>query len=82
MIQSLATCLNLIVCLENMKSEVKVLQLCIFEFIKLGMHVTTKLVTSISWLPLDQIDLKLELKQILHIHLNHLKIILFAYSLI
>ena len=50
MIQSLATCSNLIVCLENMRSKVKVLQLCIFEFIKLGIHVhvPTKLVTSIS----------------------------------
>ena len=28
MIQSLATCSNLIVCLENMRSKVKVLQLC------------------------------------------------------
>ena len=48
MIQSLATCSNLIVYLENMRSKVKVLQLCIFEFIKLGIYVPTKLVTSIS----------------------------------
>ena len=69
MIQSLAACSNLIVCLENMRSNVKVLQLCIFEFIKLGIHVPTKLVTSISWLPLDRIDLKLELRLTLHIRL-------------
>ena len=62
MIPSLATGSNLIVCLRNMRPKVKVLQLYILEFIKLGIHVPTKLVTCVSWLPLDRIDLNLELK--------------------
>ena len=52
MIASLTTSSNWIV---NMGSKVKLLQLCILEFIKLGIHVPTKLVTSISWLPVDRI---------------------------
>ena len=79
MIPSLATSSYLILCLRNMSPKVKVLQVCILEFIKLDIDVTTKLVNGISWLPLDRINLKLELKQILYIHLYHLQIILFAY---
>ena len=74
MIPSIATGSNLIV---SKKHEAKGQGIAL-EFIKLGIHVQTKLVTSISWLPLDRIDLKLELKQILYINLYHLKIILFA----
>ena len=55
MISRLTTSSNWIVCLGNMRSKVKLLQLCILEFIKLGIYVPTKLVTSISWLPLDRI---------------------------
>ena len=55
MISSLATSSNWIVCLRNMRSKVKLLQLCILEFIKLGIHVPIKLFTSISLLPLDRI---------------------------
>ena len=83
MISRLATSSNWIVYLRNMRSKVKLLQLCILIFIKLGIHVPTKLVTSISlylgcyWI---EFDLKLELKQILNIHLYHLQIISFAYS--
>ena len=55
MISSLATSSKWIVCLRNMRSKVKLLQLCILEFIELGMHVPTKMVTSISLLPLDRI---------------------------
>ena len=57
MISTLTTSSNWIVhvCLRNMRSKVKLLQLCILEFIKLGIHVPTKLVTSISWLQVDRI---------------------------
>ena len=57
MMSSLAISSNWIVCLRNMRSKVKLLQLCILEFLQLGMHVPTKLVTSIhvSLLPLDRI---------------------------
>ena len=55
MISSLATSSNGIVCLRNMRSKVKLLLLCILEFIKLGIHVPIKLVTSISWQPLERI---------------------------
>ena len=49
MISSLATSSNLIVCQRNMRLKVELLQLCILEFIKFGIHVPTKLVTSISF---------------------------------